>query len=65
MRAKVTITLADQTSEEKLLTHGFNSEMLLELYYKAFENILEEFKVEGMTTDLHIIVDDNTKESKQ
>lgn len=65
MRAKVFITFTDQTSEEELSKHRVDADMLAELYYRSFENIIESFKIDDVKIDLEVRVDDNTKESKQ
>ena len=62
MRVKVYITLTDQTSEGAMIARGVTSKKLLDIYTQGFKNFLEGIKSQGVKIDLHVAVDDNTKE---
>lgn len=67
MRATITITLEDDISEEKLNAAGISRGALLKLYEGGFIYFLEAIDDGSgrIKKDLHIVIEDNTKEAEQ
>lgn len=65
MRAKIYITITDDTPEEKLATIGQTPEKIRKIYEDTFELMLNAACAPGCTYELHVSVDDNTKEARQ
>lgn len=63
MRAIIHITIEDDTPEEQLIAAGASSEWLRDLYEKAFQNIITTTLSPGGRSDLHVEIEDNTKEA--
>jgi hypothetical protein len=63
MRAKVYITIEDDTTEERLIASGMSRERMHDLYYNAFQRLLGSFVSPGCRADLRVVVDDG-KERK-
>jgi hypothetical protein len=61
VRAKVYITIEDDTSEEKLV--AFSAKDLQALYRVAFENMVYAALKPGSRADVRVVVEDNTKEA--
>ena len=58
MRAKIYITIEDDTPEEKLTAAGMSRERLHDLYYIAFRRLLAAAVQPGCRADLRVVVDD-------
>lgn len=64
MKINVSITLTDQSSEEEMVARGVTRETLLAIYTQGFQNLLENLRTQEVKIDLHVAVEDNTKEEK-
>lgn len=65
MKVTITITIADNTTEEQLAAAGLSQAKLCGLYTTAFSNLIKEIATTDVEWSLGVVTQDNTKEGSQ
>ena len=65
MKAKIYITIEDDTSEEQLIAAGGSREKMREIFHESFQMMLDAVTSPGRRADLRVVVEDNTKDDEE